>query len=151
MYYSTLFITEQVHGSLHLWYSCSNQLKTFKSEIDYLVWIRGCWSSLDEQPHIPRCHYCIVSMGVSLQWRHNGCDSVSNHQIHACLLNCLFRGRWKKTSKLRVTVLCVGNSPLIGEFPAQMVSNAKNSSIWWRHLVMKWCIQWLSLMSENHA
>ena len=28
---------------------------------------------------------------------------------------------------------CVWNSPVIGEFPAQMVSNAENVSIWWRH------------------
>ena len=39
----------------------------------------------------------------------------------------------KKTSKLRVTGLCVGNSPGTGEFPAQMASNAENVSIWWRH------------------
>ena len=39
----------------------------------------------------------------SLQWRHNGRDSVSNHQPHDCLLNRLFRCRSKKTSKLRVT------------------------------------------------
>ena len=38
-----------------------------------------------------------------------------------------------KTSKLRVTGLCVGNSPMTGEFPAQMASNAENVSIWWRH------------------
>ena len=29
--------------------------------------------------------------------------------------------------------LCVGNSPVTGEFPAQMASNAENVSIWWRH------------------
>ena len=32
--------------------------------------------------------------GLSLRWRHNGCDSVSNHQPHDCLL--LFRRRSKK-------------------------------------------------------
>ena len=47
----------------------------------------------------------------SLHWRHNDHDSVSNHQPHGCLLNRLFRRRSKKTSKLRVTGLCVGNSP----------------------------------------
>ena len=46
-----------------------------------------------------------------LRWRHNERDSVSNHQPHDCLLNGLFRRRSKKTSKLRVTGLCVGNSP----------------------------------------
>ena len=68
-----------------------------------------------------------------LQWRHDGDDSVSNHQPHDCLLNGLFRRRSKKTSKLRVAGLCVGNSPGTGEFSAQMASNAENVSIWWRH------------------
>ena len=70
---------------------------------------------------------------ATLLWRHNGHDCVPNHQPHHCLLNCLFGRRSKKTSKLRVTGLCVGNSPGIGEFPAQMASNAENVSIWWRH------------------
>ena len=48
---------------------------------------------------------------IPLWWRHNDHDSVSNHQPHECLLNRLFRRRSKKTSKLRVTGLCVGNSP----------------------------------------
>ena len=47
----------------------------------------------------------------SLQWRHNDYDSVSNHQLHGCLLDRLFKPRSKKTPKLRVTGLCVGNSP----------------------------------------
>ena len=47
----------------------------------------------------------------------------------------------EKTSKLRVTGLCEGNSPVTGEFPTQRASNAENVSIWWRHddfLVWKW-------------
>ena len=47
----------------------------------------------------------------------------------------LFTRRSKKTSKLRVTALCAGNSPVTGEFSAQMASNAGNVSIWWRHHV----------------
>ena len=35
---------------------------------------------------------------TSLQWRHNGCDSISNHQPHHCFINGLFRRRSKKTS-----------------------------------------------------
>ena len=38
-----------------------------------------------------------------------------------------------KTSLLRVTCLCAGNSPGSGEFPTQMANNAENVSIWWRH------------------
>ena len=70
---------------------------------------------------------------TAFQWRHNGRDSVSNHQPHDCLLNRLFRRRSKKTSKLRVTGLFAGNSPVTGEFPAQMTNNAENVSIWRRH------------------
>ena len=75
-------------------------------------------------------------MLVILRWRQNGRDGVSNHQLYDCLLNRLFRHRSKKTSKLRVTGLCVGNSPGTpgtGEFPAQMASSAEKYSIWWRH------------------
>ena len=65
----------------------------------------------------------------SLQWRHNRLDGVLNHQPYHSLRNRLFRRRSKKTSKLRVTGLCVGNSPVTGEFPTQLVSNAENVSI----------------------
>ena len=54
---------------------------------------------------------------------------------HDCLLNCLFRCRSNKSSKLRVTGLCDGNSPGTCELSTQMASNAENVSIWWRHHV----------------
>ena len=72
--------------------------------------------------------YNCLNNPNALQWRHNERDGVSNHQPHDCLLNCLFRRRSKRTSKLRVTGLCVENSPVTGEFPAQMASNAENTS-----------------------
>ena len=62
-----------------------------------------------------------------------GAIAVSNHQPRDCLLSRLFRRKSKKTSKLRVTGLCAGNSPGTGEFPAQMSSYAEKVSIWWRH------------------
>ena len=68
-----------------------------------------------------------------LRWRHNERDGVSNHQPNDCLRNHIFRRRSKKTLKLSVTGLCAGNSPVTGEFPAQMASIAENVSIWWRH------------------
>ena len=61
---------------------------------------------------------CVVIVGfirtlhcIALRWRHNDHAGVSNHQPHGCLLNRLFRRRSNKTSKLRVTGLCSGNSP----------------------------------------
>ena len=99
----------------------------------------GCWVEF---------HPASLSEGWQqcdpLQWRHNGRDSVLNHQPHDCLLNRLFRRRSKKTSKLRVTGLCAGNSPATGEFPSQMASNAENVSIWWRHHA-----QYCTLMSHE--
>ena len=68
-------------------------------------------------PHTWKDDLCIKTEpwppSSSLHWRHNDHDSVSNHQPHGCLLNRLFRYRSKKTSKLHVTGLCVGNSPRI--------------------------------------
>ena len=53
-----------------------------------------------------------------------------SHLYHGCdIVKC----RSKKTSKLRVTGLCAGNSPVTSEFPAQRASNTENVSIWWRH------------------
>ena len=77
-----------------------------------------------------------VRTSWSLQLHHNGRDGVSNHQPHDCLLNRLFGCRSKKTSKPRVTGFCAGNSPVTGEFPTQMASNAESVSIWWRHHVV---------------
>ena len=76
---------------------------------------------------------------ISLQWRYNE-RGVSNHQPQDCLLNRLFRRRSVKTSKLRVTGFCEGNSPATGEFPAQRASNAANVSIWWCPHVSKTCL-----------
>ena len=83
-------------------------------------------------------------------WRHcNQRDRKSNMTAHYCdvimgrvrlkspalhlFTQPFSRRRSKKTSKFRVTGLCVGNSPGTGEFPAQRASNAENVSIWWRH------------------
>ena len=94
-------------------------------------------------PLLWQCHIAIAIQGpggelASLLWCHNGGSSVSNHQPHDCLLNHLFRCRTQKTSKLRVTGLCAGNSPATGEFPAQMACNVENVSIWWCHYVCCW-------------
>ena len=50
---------------------------------------------------------------------------VHSEKLHDYLLNRLLRRRSKKASKLRVTGLCVGNSPMTGEFPPHRVSNAE--------------------------
>ena len=61
---------------------------------------------------------------MTLQWRHNERDGVSNH---------LIRRRSKKTWTFPVTGLCGGNPPVTGGFPSQRASYSENTSIWWRH------------------
>ena len=115
-------------GTSHYLNQCSQRIMSsydvtgsqwYKIERPYLI-----WTSFREK---------AWAIPITLHWRHNGRDGVSNHQPHHCLLNRLFMCRSKKTSKLRVTGLCAGNFTGTGEFPAQMASNAENVSIWWRH------------------
>ena len=72
---------------------------------------------------------------LPLRWLHNGNDGVSNHQPQDCLLNRLFRRRSKKTSKLRVTGLCAGNSQIFWQHRFFNMLEAKLKLIipWWRH------------------
>ena len=97
----------------------------------YTLWIIllpycGCWWPGDATKEVIICYLTrniLISTqetlifwengffnGSALQWRHNERDGVSTHQPHDCLLNRLFRCRSNKTSKLRVTGLCEGNS-----------------------------------------
>ena len=88
-----------------------------------LLALRTCCKKIDL-----RC-LNVTSMQWSFQWRHDERDGISNHQLHNCLLNRLFRHRSKKTPKLRITGLCEGNSPVTG-------ASMKSVSIWWRHHVI---------------
>ena len=80
------------------------------------------WSQWNER-FVKKHHNDVIMSAMAFQ----------NYQPHDYLLNHLFRRRSKKTSKLRVTGLCKGNSPVTVDFPAQRASNTKNVSIWWRH------------------
>ena len=100
----------------HTFYSVHHFLYLIGAAASKLRWIS--WTSTNM--HAFRKIDCIFGTysksrcqksRTSLYWRHNDHDGVSNHQSHGCLLNRLFRRRSKKTSKLRVTGLWVGNSP----------------------------------------
>ena len=107
--------------------------------ISQIVWLTPKW-----QQQVA----AKVGLGrVPLQWRHNEHECVSNHQPHDCLLNRLFRRRSKIISKLCVTDLCEGNSPVTGEFPARRASNAENVSIWWRRRASPY---WVKTVSSRH-
>ena len=91
---------------------------------------------------------CIICIVFRIFWALKNPEIRKNPEnSHACcLLNRLFRRRSKKTSKLRITGLCAGNSLVTGEFPAQMASNAKNVSIWWRHHALTFVVCWPCLL-----
>ena len=78
---------------------------------------------LSSPPSVYLVHYIDVIMGAML-------SQITGLMI---VYSTVYSAADKKTSKLRVTGLCAGNSPVIGEFPAQMASNAENISLWWRH------------------
>ena len=111
-----------LYEGIHL--QSENVTRSWKAK--YVAWVYS-W-------RIPRLLRTWHKM--SLQWRHNASDGASNDRRLHCLLNCWFRHRSKKTSKVRITGLCAGNSPVIDEFPAQKASNAENFSIWRYHAIM---------------
>ena len=116
-----------------VWYGISYP---FGATVEVWEWISDLWEFVifvEIAPTYYRSRY-------TLQWRHNGRDGVSNHRPHDCLLNRLFRRRSTKIWKLHVTGICAGNSPVTGEFPAQMTSHAENVFIWWRHHGNQWSL-----------
>ena len=98
------------------------------------IWLRISLQYVRIRMSFDKGHHLEASL--SLGWRHNERDSVSDHQPRDCWFNRLFRRRYKQTSKFRVTGLCAWNSPVTGEFSAQKASNAEVVSIWWRHHVL---------------
>ena len=81
---------------------------------DILIWCIITFQITNKQLMITKSYLpAEVCFPINtLEWRHNERDGVSNHQPHDCSLNRVFRHRSTKTSKLRVTGLCEGNSPV---------------------------------------
>ena len=82
-------------------------------------------------------NHCHISQRSMMTYVINYNDvmmSAMGSQVTSLTFTQLFIQCAKKpTSKLHVTGLCEGNSPVTGEFPAQRVSNGENVSIWWHH------------------
>ena len=73
---------------------------------------------------ISQPHLTTAKQNMWTGWRHQ------METFSALLALC---GGEKKTSKLHVTGLCVGNSPVTGEFPTQRASNVEDVSNWLCH------------------
>ena len=96
-----------------------------------LQWVNG---TMTPEGHALPC-WKDKRTSLTLQWRNNERNGVSNRWRLHYLLKCWFRRRSKETSKFRVTDLCEGNPPVTGGFTSQGASGAENVSItiWWRH------------------
>ena len=73
-----------------------------------------CWITAENTRGL-RHHYSDVIMG-----------GMRSQITSLTIVYRLFRSRLRKISKLRVAGLCAGNSPVTGEFPAQVGNNAEN-------------------------
>ena len=62
--------------------------------------------------------YTVKPVGMCTIHYSDAILSAMVSQINDCLIDCLFRSRSKKTSKPRVTGLCVGILPVTGRFPS---------------------------------
>ena len=103
--------------------------------------------ALKHRPHLGEDCVCRNAHGANtLRLRQNGRHFHYNDVIMSAMASQITsltivdstvysRRRSKKTSKLRVTGLCAGNSPMTVKFPSQRASNAENVSIWWRHRI----------------
>ena len=84
-----------------------------KRPMALILWEKWIAVVCKEVVSLPESSQCWKIITVTSQWAR----WLSNHRRIDCLFNRLFRLRSKKTSKLRVTGLCEGNSPVSGEFP----------------------------------
>ena len=82
---------------------------------------------------------CGFDFKEDIHWKRHYNDAILSAMASqiTSLTNVYWTAYWsadkRKTSKLRVTGLCEGNSPVTGEFYVQRASNAENVSIWWHH------------------
>ena len=95
------------------------------SHLNRIVW--AIWMECKYGFDVMVYHYCDIIMGTMASQITSSTIVYSNFYSGA---------DQKKKSKLCITGLCVWNSPVTGEFPAQMASNAENVSIWWCHDAM---------------
>ena len=103
------------------------------TRIDFIIWLQP-WEVMNHNLEMSPSYFSWPDPGrtsviekprlrieilCTLQWRHNERDGISNHRRISCLLNRFLRLVSMKTSKLHVTRLCEGNSPVICEFLTQ--------------------------------
>ena len=61
------------------------------------------------------------------------CSIASQINSLSSVYLIVYSGTDQRKHQSSAPLAFVGNSPVTGEFPAQMASNVENVSIWWRH------------------
>ena len=84
--------------------------------------LKYCLACID---YVKFNYVLCINAFLSLQWRHNERDCVSNHLRFDCLLNRLFRRGSKKTSKFHISGLFDGTPSLTDGFPSQGLATWK--------------------------
>ena len=112
-------IANPVNEQIHL--NFESKCKLFFPALHLKMSFAACWSFWC-------CVYCIHYSDVIMATTASQITSLTI--VYSTFYS---RRKSKKTSKLGVTELCEGNSPVTGEFPSQRASNTENVSSWWRH------------------
>ena len=105
--------------------SAVHQRKRYSST--FLVLCEGNFRDIGGLPH--KGPVTRKLLPCPLQWHHNECNDVSSHRVS---IDCLIvgsgadQGQHPSSTSL---ALCMGNSPVTGEFPAQRASNAENQIV----------------------
>ena len=115
---TSVYYKNYAHGSRFLMFGCD----AIPVDLTRLPTVVPVLHVLAKQPVNSEEHWSMYRMNaqrqillpnkyhISLQWRHNGRDSVSNHQPHDYLLNRLFKAQFKENIK------APRHWPLWGEF-----------------------------------
>ena len=126
----------------HVWYSCVETGLPFPSE-QFDVCNHQLHRQNKDSHGVESWHYDEVKMSAMA-------SQISSLTI---IYSTIYSGAdKKKPSKLCVTDFRAENSPVTGEFPAQMASNAESVSIWWGHYdlcqwLYSWWLSWQRLQS----
>ena len=78
--------------------------------------------------------YVMDSTFSTLRWPLSQCNVSQGNRLHYnYVIMSVIQGAEQRNIKAPRHRPLWGNSPVTGEFPVQMPSNAENVSIWWRH------------------
>ena len=93
-------VLTETDGNLYMQFHWFEHIEPFSLARYFVEWLAASYDWISIYPSIH-----IKLPNESLQWRYYERDGVSNQRGLHCLLNCWFRCRSKKTSKLRVTAV----------------------------------------------